>query len=183
MPFRRRPDDPRERTPGSGAGHQPPDQRRRWADLAEERITTAQEQGEFENLSGAGQRLQIDQNVYAGEKALAYSLLKRNNLAPPEIERGKEIDADQERAEELLATLRRRRDALKMRRNADFASERRAYNLLRDKTETRYGEALRAINSKILSLNIVAPAPLHRRTIDIERRLRAFRDEFPRLAD
>ena len=160
-----------------------PWQRRRWTDVVEQQIAEALERGEFDNLRGTGQPLRLEKNVYAGDKALAYSLLKNNDLAPPEIERGKEIDAELSRADTLLASLRRQRDHLRSTRGSTFASKRRAYNVLRDKTETRYVEALRGINSKILSLNIIAPAALHRRLIDIDARLRTFAEEFPRLEE
>lgn len=156
---------------------------RRRADLIEELLEDARARGEFDNLKGAGQPLDLRKDIYAGDKALAYSLLKNNQMAPPEIERVKEIDAELARAEELLVRLRRQRAALAPRLGPRYAAERRAYNLVRDKTETRYADALRAINSKILSLNIVAPSALHRRTIEIEARLRDFAEEFPRLPE
>lgn len=156
---------------------------RKWRDYIEEQLAEARERGDFDNLKGQGQPLKLDKNVYAGDKALAYSLLKNNDMAPPEIERSKEIDAELARADALLATLRHRRDSLRLRLGTAFASDRRAYNLLRDKTEERYTQALRAINSNILSLNIIAPPPLHRRTLDIDARLRAFHEEFPRLPE
>lgn len=162
---------------------QQPGPRRKWRDYVEEQITEAQQRGDFDNLPGAGKPLRIEKNVFAGDKALAYSLLKNNQVAPPEIERAKEIDAALARADGLLTTLRRRRDALRLKLGSAFASDRRAYNLLRDKTELRYGEALRAINSNILSLNIIAPPALHRRMLDVDAKLRAFDDEFPRLAE
>lgn len=159
-----------------------PWQRCKWATVVEQQIEEAQARGDFDNLRGAGQPLRLDKNPFAGDKALAYSLLKNNDLAPPEIERSKEIDAELARADTLLAVLRRQRDNLRSKRSGAFASERRAYNVLRDKTEVRYIEALRRINSTILSLNITAPAALHRRLIDIDARLRSFAEEFPRLA-
>ena len=57
------------------------------------------------------------------------------------------------------------------------------YNLVRDKTEAQYRELLRTINSKVLSLNILAPAPLHRPLVQVEARMQAFADEFPRLEE
>ncbi|MGH2486726.1 MAG: DUF1992 domain-containing protein [Ktedonobacterales bacterium] len=156
---------------------------RRWEDAVEQQIREATERGDFDNLAGAGKRLNVEQNVFAGDKALAYSLLKNNNLAPPEIERGREIDADLARAEALLTTLRRRRDAMRVKHDRLYASDRRAYNVTRDNTEARYEAALRAVNSKILSLNITAPPIMHRRTLDIAARLTQFRDEFPRLPE
>ena len=156
---------------------------RKWRDHVEELLNEARDRGDFDNLQGAGKPLNLEKNVFAGDKAMAYSMLKNNNVAPPEIERGKEIDADLARANDLLVVLRRRRDSLNAKRATAFASERRAYNLLRDNTETRYTEALRSINSKILSLNIVAPPLLHRRMLDVEKRLSEFRADFPRLPD
>ena len=52
-----------------------------------------------------------------------------------------------------------------------------------DPTRSRYEAALRATNSKILSLNIIAPVAMHRRMLDVERRLEAFDTEFPLLAE
>jgi hypothetical protein len=156
---------------------------RDWRGIAEERIQEAQRNGEFENLKGKGQPLRLEHNIYAGDRALAYSLLKSNAVAPSEIERGKEIDAELARTDELLAQLRRQRDGLRVGSGRAFASERRAYNLVREKTAARYAEAVRGLNSRILSLNIIAPPSLHRRLIDVEARLRAFEEEFPRVKE
>jgi DnaJ family protein C protein 28 len=166
----------------TGAPPQIPGARRRWADIVEQRIAEARERGDFDNLPGEGKPQRLEQNPFAGEKALAYSLLKNNDMAPPEIERGKEVAEDMQRAEALLVKLRHQRDRLRMRATV-FASDRRTYNLLRDNTERRYAEAVRAINSKILSLNIIAPAVFHQRMIDVEAKLRAFQEEFPPLPE
>lgn len=195
MPIR--PNDPQSPQPREDPTNRPTHEQRlrRWRDYVEEQIAEAMERGEFSNLRGTGEPLRPERNVYAGDKALAYSLLKNNQLAPPEIERAKEIDAALARAESLLASLRHRRDTLRLRRGPAFASvpppyaggyeasgrsaNLRAYNLLRDKTEAQYRDALRAINSNILSLNITAPPPMHRRMLDIDARLSAFAAEFP----
>lgn len=169
--------------PSAEQGTQPKRRPRQpWSDFVEELIRAAQERGAFANLAGAGRPLNLDRNPYAGDRALAFSLLKANDVAPREIELGKDIDAELARAEEIVAVLRRRRQDLVQRRLPPFASERRAYNVLRLKSQTRYEEALRAVNSRILSLNIIAPTAMHRRTIDVEAYLRAFQDEFPPLA-
>jgi DnaJ family protein C protein 28 len=169
----------------SGRSAQRPglDPQRRWRDYIEDQIAEARDRGAFDNLEGAGQPLQLEKNIHAGEKALAYSLLKNNQMAPPEIERGKEIDSALARAETLLATLRHRRESLRLKLGGAFASDRRAYNLVRDNTEVRYAQMLREINGNILSLNIIAPSALHRRPLDVAARLRAFAEEFPRLPE
>lgn len=154
--------------------------RRAVRDIVEQRIQEAREEGKFDNLPGAGKPLHLDDDVWAGDKALAYHLLKSNDVAPQELERGNEIDRDLERAEQGLRMLRFRRDTLLAKRHA-FATDRRAYNTLRAASERTYAEALREINSKILSLNIIAPAALHRSRINVEARMAAFREEFPPL--
>ncbi|HEX2347723.1 MAG TPA: DnaJ family domain-containing protein [Ktedonobacterales bacterium] len=156
--------------------------RRAVRDLVEQRIQEAREEGKFDNLSGAGKPLRLEDNIWAGDKAMAYHLLKSNDVAPQELERGREIDRDLARAEQPIRLLRHRRDTLAARRQL-YAGDRRAYNTLRAATERRYAEALRDLNSQILSLNIIAPPALHRRLLDVEARLAAFREEFPPLAE
>jgi DnaJ family protein C protein 28 len=157
-----------------------PAQVRRWEDSVEQQITEARERGEFDNLRGQGRPLRLDSNPFAKDKALAYSLLKNNHIAPPEIERGKQIDEDLKQAEALITRLRVQRDTL-ARRHAVFESERRSYHLLVASTEQHYKEMLTAINSRILSLNIISPPDFHRRRINIESKMRAFHSEFPPL--
>jgi DnaJ family protein C protein 28 len=169
-------------TPATSPGPAPK-RRRQWSDVVEEILNEAQARGDFDNLPGKGQPQRFDDDFYAGDKALAYRLLKNNDVAPPEIERGREIDAELARAQDLLETLRRRRAALVGGRATVPAAERRMYNLVRDKTEAQYRELLRAIHSKVLSLNILAPAPLQRPLVPVEARMRAFADEFPRLEE
>jgi DnaJ homolog subfamily C member 28 len=154
--------------------------RRAVRDLVEQRIQEAREEGKFDNLSGTGKPLRLEENIWAGDKAMAYHLLKSNDVAPQELERGREIDRDLARAEEPIRLLRHRRDTLAARRRLSV-SDRRAYNTLRASTERRYAEALRELNSRILSLNIIAPPALHRRLLDVDARLAAFREEFPPL--
>lgn len=168
---------------GGYPGKSGKDPRQSWSSYIEEQIRAAQEHGAFDNLPGAGKPLQLDENPFAGERALAFSLLKSHQLAPREIELVREVDEERRKAEEILASLRRRRDYLSGRRLPPFPSERRAYNVLRSRTLERYGQALRAVNAKTLSLNLMAPVALHRRIIDVEERLRAFSAAFPPLAE
>ena len=68
--------------------------------IVEERIRKAQKKGEFENLEGAGKRLNFaDDQAVAEELRLAYKILKNADCLPPEIEIKKEIH----QTEELLA--------------------------------------------------------------------------------
>ena len=68
--------------------------------IVEERIRKAQKKGDFDNLEGTGEPLNLaaDQAV-AEELRLAYKILKNADCLPPEIEIKKEIH----QTEELLA--------------------------------------------------------------------------------
>jgi hypothetical protein len=68
--------------------------------IVEERIRKAQKKGEFDNLEGTGEPLNLanDQEV-PEELRLAYKILKNADCLPPEIEIKKEIH----QTEELLA--------------------------------------------------------------------------------
>ena len=60
--------------------------------LAENRIREALAQGEFDNLSNAGQPLDLEEYFSAPpDLRMAYSILKNANCAPFEVERMKEI--------------------------------------------------------------------------------------------
>ena len=153
--------------------------RAKWSDAIEEQLADARDRGLFDNLPGTGRPLQIPSNSFAGDRELAYSLLHQAHVSPPEIERGKEIDDDLKRAETILADLRVKRDHLIAGHGAPAPSDFRAYRLVRSQASLRYFDAMKRINSNILSLNIIAPAALHRRLLDIDDRMRKFESEFP----
>ena len=73
-----------------------------FAKIVEERIRKAQKKGEFDNLEGSGEPLNLlnDQTV-AEELRLAYKILKNADCLPPEIELKKEI----RQTEDLLASM------------------------------------------------------------------------------
>ena len=73
-----------------------------FAKIVEERIRNAQKKGEFDNLEGSGEPLDLlsDQTV-AEELRLAYKILKNADCLPPEIELKKEI----KQTEDLLGAM------------------------------------------------------------------------------
>jgi DnaJ family protein C protein 28 len=154
-----------------------------WESYIDEQIRAAQERGAFDRLAGSGRPLEIDVNPLAGERALAFSLLKGQGMAPQEIDLGRDVDRERAQAEHLLANLRRQRDLLRRRRMGPFASERRAYNLHVGRTLHGYEDLIQASNSKALSLNIIAPPPLHRQLVEVGSRMAALRAEFPLYAE
>ena len=70
--------------------------------IVEERIRRAFENGEFDELTGAGEPLTLEDDSHVpDELRLAYKILKNAECLPPEIELRKEI----EKNEDLLAGL------------------------------------------------------------------------------
>lgn len=158
-------------------------QRDAYQHYIEEQIRDAQERGVFNNLPGFGKPLKLDDNPYAGDKALGYSLLKSNGYAPAEIELIKEIRTERERLEKRLERVVQRRNYLRSRRVPPFPSERRAFNASVEKTAEEYARGLRELNRKILTLNVKAPSGLHQQMLDIDRLVAQFRESCPLYKD
>jgi hypothetical protein len=71
-----------------------------FTNIVEERIRRARRKGVFDNLSGAGKPLKLEDDRHIPEELrLAYKILKNAECLPPEIELKKEI----RRTEDLLA--------------------------------------------------------------------------------
>jgi DnaJ homolog subfamily C member 28 len=152
---------------------------RRYRDYIEEQIAEARERGEFDNLQGSGKPLRLDDNFYAGDKALAYGLLKSHGFAPAEIELAKEIRTGSERAEAKLERLRKRGRMLRARRLPPSANEKRVYNASVEKAAGEYEQTLRELNRKILTLNLTTPVAMHRPLFEVEKLVRRFRESCP----
>lgn len=150
-----------------------------YMDYIEEQIRDAQERGEFDNLPGAGKPLQLEQNVYAGDKAMGYNLLKSNHFAPPEIELLKEVRTERERAETKIARVVHQSKTLRKRRIPPFVSEKRAFNRTVERTSTEYERTLRELNRKILTLNLLVPSVMQQPMLEVERLVQQFREASP----
>jgi|SRR6266487_1110608 len=152
---------------------------KQYFDFIDEQIREAQDRGEFDNLPGKGKPLNLDDNLFTGDKAMAYNLLKQNGYAPPEIELAKEIRTEFEKAQEKLEKLRHQRKSLCTRRIPPFGSEKRAFNHAVEKATTEYDQLLRELNRKILNLNLITPAPMHMPMFEVEKLVQQFRKSCP----
>jgi DnaJ family protein C protein 28 len=152
---------------------------RGFSDYIDEQLEEARKRGLFDHLEGMGKPLQLDTNVYAGEKAAGYNLLKSNGFAPAEVELAKEIRQELERLDRQRAILSQRGRSLRKRGLAPFASEKRAYNNAVKQALQTYEQHLRELNSKILTLNLTAPPAMHRSPLQIEQLLEQFQAACP----
>jgi DnaJ homolog subfamily C member 28 len=149
---------------------------KQYFDYIDEQIHEAQARGDFDNLPGAGKPLHLDVNPFTGDKALAYSLLKQNGYAPPEVELAKEIRTRFEKAQEKLEKLRQQRKSLCSRRIPPFGSEKRAFHDAVEKATTQYDQLLRELNRKILNLNLITPSSMHMPMFEVEKLVQEFRN-------
>ena len=152
---------------------------KQYLDYIDEQIHEAQARGDFDNLPGTGKPLNLDENPFLGDKALAYSLLKQNGYAPPEVELAKEIRTQFEKAQGKLEKLRQQRKSLCARRIPPFASEKRAFHDAVEKATTQYVQLLRELNRKILNLNLITPSPMHMPMYEVEKLVQQFRNSCP----
>jgi hypothetical protein len=85
--------------------------------IVEERIKNAQRKGEFQDLPGLGQPLDLDDDsLVAEDLRLAYKILKNADFVPAEIEIYKEI----KETEHLLADLNDEKEKYRILKKLNF---------------------------------------------------------------
>jgi hypothetical protein len=85
--------------------------------IIEERILRAQKEGEFDNLPGAGEPLELSDDRWIPEDLrLAYKILKNADCTPPEIELKKEIL----QTETLLAGMKDTEESYRLLKKLNF---------------------------------------------------------------
>jgi len=128
-----------------------------WESLTERLIREAMEEGQFDDLPFRGERLPIDDESAAGDRALAFRVLRNAGVAPPWIESDKE-------ARDLLARI-----------EALIGGARPAPRLGRRRRREELERLIEAANRAILRLNNEAPTTAqHRRPIDRDALLARF---------
>lgn len=122
-----------------------------WESLVERQIREAMDEGKFDDLPHQGEPLPNDGNPYAGDRGMAFHVLRNAGVAPPWIEADKEV-------RELLA----RRDAILARAAAEPARS----AVARDRDRAALEDLVRRINAAIARLNAEAPTDRqHRRPV------------------
>jgi hypothetical protein len=85
--------------------------------LAENRIKEAMEAGEFDDLSGKGQPLNLEEDSHIPlELRMAYKILKNADCLPPELELRKEVV----QLQDLVAAMPDEAEKLKQMRRLNF---------------------------------------------------------------
>ncbi len=116
-----------------------------WQGLVEQRILDGMERGMFDNLRGAGQPLNLDEDRFVpDEYKLAFRLLRSTGLAPLWVDLNKEIREDISRMHRFREHIHAQWDHISPIELAHRRDE--------------YEKRVKEINSKILSYNIIAPS-------------------------
>ena len=85
--------------------------------IVEERIKNAQKKGDFNDLPGSGQPLDLDYNSCVAEDLrMAYKILKNADFTPPEIEIKNEI----KKTEDLLAGMKDEKEKYRTLKKLNF---------------------------------------------------------------
>jgi hypothetical protein len=167
-------------TRGAGAEHVAGERAQQIRKAAEDATTSAvhdwQESGELRHLHGRPLDLSDDSPDW-----LLHRLLKQQGFSLPIIERGRDLDEAQRRAEAIAERLRRRHAWL-VRPEARYTPEQaRAFNESRQRALDDYRAALVALNRAILDYNLMAPAPLQRRGYLVDQVVADLSREIPPL--
>ncbi len=92
-----------------------------WQSWVDEAINDARERGDYDNLPGQGQPIEIESNPLAGEHELGYHVLKNNNMLPHWMALGKELAQSRAELDAFLRQSATRLDRLRERACAQQA--------------------------------------------------------------
>ncbi len=125
-----------------------------WETLIERQVREAMDEGVFDDLPHQGEPLPNDDNPYAGDRGLAFHVLRNAGFAPPWIEADKEV-------RELF----RQRDAILARAAAGPAPS----ESTRCRDRGALEELVARINASIARVNAEAPTDRqHRRPLTLD---------------
>jgi hypothetical protein len=119
----------------------------KWENIAERKIREAMEEGAFDNLTGKGRPLNLEENPYEDPSLrMAHRLLRNNGFAPAWVEEAKDLEQEID---------------LSCRELASHGSI------------DRFRGQIAAINRRILAHNLKTPsAVFHMRPVDAEAEIR-----------
>ena len=143
-----------------------------WESLIDKKIREAMEAGEFDNLAGTGQPLDLAENPYEDpDWRIAHRMLRNAGFAPSWIEERKDIDAELEAARIVLARKWMIRRNARETRHEESARERW------ERAEAEFRGTVSALNRRIDAWNLKTPAvAFQRNRIDVEQEIDQIKD-------
>jgi DnaJ family protein C protein 28 len=152
--------------------------------IVEKRLRDAQAEGKFDNLSGRGRPLRLDQEDENSEEWAAHHLLKNQSLRPDWLEEDLAIRAEIEQARRAVQRSHRWRNerlaALGAVGDADVIREREWVEAEWLRARREFREMLEQLNRRIRVLNLKVPLErFQRRLLDAETELKKLVEEEP----
>lgn len=146
--------------------------------IADYHIQRAQDEGLFDNLAGAGKPFSNELLYTSAIHDLANSIIKSVGGEPREISLRKDIQRKCTQLEKECTYLTHRLQYLQSLKVGRFP--RRIKNFQREvhNCEQGYQKRLQEINSRILTLNMIAPSQMHMQILPIEELLAEYRQRF-----
>ena len=138
-----------------------------WESLIDKKIREAMAAGEFDNLAGAGEPIDLSENPYEDPNwRTAHRMLRNAGFAPSWIEERKDIDAELEAARIILAR------AWTIRSNARDTQHEQSARGRWANAEAHFRLTIDALNRRIDAWNLKTPAvAFQRNRIDVEREI------------
>jgi DnaJ homolog subfamily C member 28 len=132
----------------------------RWESLTEKSIREAIEKGEFDNLPGKGQPLDLSENPFEDpDLRTVHRLLRNAGFAPAWIEERKDIEAQLDLARTTLMRAWRLYGPAGVTANADNW----------DRNVVEFREKVAELRQRIHIYNLKAPSPIfHKRQLDAD---------------
>lgn len=143
-----------------------------WESLIDQKIREAMEQGEFDDLPGKGEPIDLSENPFEDpELRMAHRMLRNAGFAPPWIEERKDIDAEFVVARTNLArvwSIFRKARGTKHEAGAEGRWEKALASFRQQTTQ---------LNRRIAAWNLNVPsAGFQRKTLDAEREIERIRE-------
>ena len=139
-----------------------------WESLIDKKIREAMERGEFDNLAGKGEPIDLSENPFEDpDWRTAHRMLRNAGFAPSWIEERKDIDAELAVARSNLARVRL------VLHNARNTEHENSAMLRWENALDTFKEKVFELNRRINVWNLKAPAAVfHRKRIDFEAEVR-----------
>lgn len=150
---------------------------RDWESIVDRIINEARERGEFDPPPAKDKRLTDEhEDVYAGDKAMAYKVMRNSGLAPPFLMKKREIDTKLAEERDRLVRYAKRRRRLHAEADAVVQTEPTLAEALHERAEAdwawavgKFEEAIPKLNSEIDLFNLMNQIPnLHKARIRLE---------------
>ena len=137
----------------------------RWQSLIDRQINQMRQDGDLDNLPGAGKPLNLNDDLHTPEHLrAAYRIMKNANVVPDWMVAAQELDA---KRAQLLDDIQRAARAYASSQNIQLSGE-RAWQ----RAQKFFREGAAAYNKQVLNYNLKAPPGIsHKSLIDVEREM------------